>query len=374
MRGITGAAFAALLCVFLGGCSSFANGNAPQISRTVFVMDTAASVKGAESDVEAAVDTLTSLDRLFDRYNPQSDVYAINARDNSGISQISQISNNTAELIRQSVELSETYGGAVSIFAGDITDAWGITSGSAKIPTEREISDALASFNNASFSLDTMSFADENGSLDLGSVAKGFALDKVKEKLEKRLGNEPCVVSMSSSILLHGSKPNGEKFSVAIRDPEDGSRTLGTLYTDECFLSTSGGYERFFEVDGRRYIHIFDLSTGAPCESDLTSVTVICNSGIKSDFLSTLIFIGGTERLGEFMSDKTLKIIAVTDDKTVIISEGVELKLDESSGCTLKVWEDFNNKNEKASLDKAPRGGLDRAGACWVYYSYIYNV
>lgn len=336
MRGITGTAFAALLCVFLGGCSSFANGNAPQISRTVFVMDTAASVKGAESDVEAAVDTLTSLDRLFDRYNPQSDVYAINARDNSGIS---QISDETAELIRQSVELSETYGDAVSIFAGDITDAWGITSGNAKVPTEREISDALASFNNASFSLDTMRFADENGSLDLGSVAKGFALDKVKEQL----GDEPCVVSMSSSILLHGQKPNGEKFSVAIRDPEDGSRTLGTLYTDECFLSTSGGYERFFEVDGRRYIHIFDLSTGAPCESDLTSVTVICDSGIKSDFLSTLIFIGGTERLGEFMSDKTLKIIAVADDKTVIISEGVELKLDESSGCTLKVWEDFNN-------------------------------
>lgn len=343
MRGITGAAFAALLCVFLGGCASFAgfaNENAPQISRTVFVMDTAASVKGAESDVEAAVDTLTSLDRLFDRYDPQSDAYAINARDNSGIS---QVSSETAELIRQSVELSETYGGAVSIFAGDITDAWGINSGSAKVPTEREISDALASFNNASFSLDTMSFADENGSLDLGSVAKGFALDKVQEKLNERLGNDPCVVSMSSSILLHGQKPNNEKFSVAIRDPEDGSRTLGTLYTDECFLSTSGGYERFFEVDGRRYIHIFDLSTGAPCESDLTSVTVICGSGIKSDFLSTLIFIGGTERLGEFMSDKTLKIIAVTDEKTVFISEGVELKLDESSGCTLKVWEDFNN-------------------------------
>lgn len=322
MKRIKGAVLAVFL-VFLTGCAV----SAPQTSRTVFVMDTAASVKGAKSAAEVSVETLASLDKLFDRYDEQSDVYAINHRLGK------KISDETAELIRQSAELSETYGNAVSILAGDITDAWSIASENPRIPSERELSDALASFQNASFSLDSMSFADESGSLDLGSVAKGFALDKVKEKL----GEEYCVVSMSSSILLHGKKPNGEKFSVAIRDP-DTAGTLGTLYTDECFLSTSGGYERFFEADGRRYIHIFDLETGAPCETDLTSVTVICGSGIKSDFLSTLIFIGGTERLGEFMRDPALKIIAVTDKKTVIISEGVELTLTNGE-YTLEIWE-----------------------------------
>lgn len=327
MKRIKGAVLV-FFCGLLVGCGKAA---APQISRTVFVMDTAASVKGAQSDAEAAVDTLENLGGLFDRYDEQSDVYAINNRLGK------KISDETAELIRQSAELSETYGNAVSIFAGDITDAWSIASENPKIPSESQIADALASFDNAAFSLDEMKFADENGSLDLGSVAKGFALDKVKE----RLGNEPCIVSMSSSILLHGQKPNGEKFSVAIRDPENAG-TLGTLYTDECFLSTSGGYERFFEIDGRRYIHIFDLETGSPCVTDLTSVTVICadcNGGIKSDFLSTLIFIGGTARLGEFMRDSELKIIAVTDKKSVIVSEGVDLKLAENSGYTLEIWE-----------------------------------
>lgn len=326
MRRIKGAALAIILFLlaFLAGC---VGNNTPQTTRTVFVMDTAASVKGTESAAESAVETLTRLDRLFDRYDEQSDVYAINNRLGKAVSE------DTSELIRRSVELSEAYGNAVSIFAGDITDAWSIASENPKIPTESQIADALASFDNAAFSLDTMSFADENGSLDLGSVAKGFALDKVKE----RLGSDVCVVSMSSSILLHGQKPNNEKFSVAIRDP-DTAGTLGTLYTDECFLSTSGGYERFFEADGRRYIHIFDLETGAPCETDLTSVTVICDSGIKSDFLSTLIYIGGTARLGEFMRDPLLKIIAVTDDKTVIISEGVDLKINENSDYMLEIW------------------------------------
>lgn len=355
-------AAAALCCVVLTGCGS----DDRQAQRTVFVMDTAASVKGTASDVELAVDTLTYLSGLFDRYDPKSDIYSLNNRLDAAVSDY------TAELIGQSVRLSGIYGGNVSIFAGDITDAWDIGSDEPAVPSEEALSDALKSFRSASFSLDTMSFADENGSVDVGSVAKGYALDKIAE----RLGGECCIVSMTSSVLLHGQKPNGEKFSVSIRDPADGESSLGTLYTDECFLSTSGGCERFFEIDGKRYIHIFDLSSGMPCETDLTSVTVICSgtdaaqlsvggntdvakptpergtdaaqlsvgNGILSDFLSTLIFIGGTASLGKFMEDPRLGIIAVTDENTVYISENVDFSLAEdrdpsrTGSYKLEVW------------------------------------
>lgn len=301
---------AAICCIALTGCGS----DDTQTQRTVFVMDTAASVKGTASDVELAIDTLTHLSGLFDRYDPKSDIYSVNNRLDTDISDY------TSELIEQSVRLSEIYGGNVSIFAGDITDVWNIGSDNPTVPSEETLSDALKSFRNASFSLDTMSFTDENGSIDVGSVAKGYALDKIAEQL----GDECCIVSMTSSVLLHGRKPNGEKFSVSIRDPADDKGSLGTLHTDECFLSTSGGCERFFEVGGKRYIHIFDLSNGMPCETDLTSVTVICDSGVLSDFLSTLIFIEGTDSLGKFMADTRLGIIAVTDKNTIYISENVD--------------------------------------------------
>ena len=320
-------AAAAVCCITLAGCGS-QDLHDPQTQRTVFVMDTAASVRGTASDVDLAVDTLTCLSDLFDRYDPKSDIYSINDRLDADISDY------TAELIEQSVRLSEGYGKDVSIFAGDITDAWNISSDEPAVPSEEKLSDALKSFRNASFSLDTMSFADENGSIDVGSVAKGYTLDKIAEQLE----GECCIVSMTSSVLLHGKKSGGEKFSVAIRDPADGNGTLGTLHTDECFLSTSGGSERFFEVDGKRYTHIFDLESGTPCETDLTSVTVVCGSGILSDFLSTLIFIEGTEGLGKFMRDPQLGIIAVTDQNTVYISENVDFLLAEDSGYTLEVW------------------------------------
>lgn len=335
----------ALCCVALTGCVS----DAPQTERTVFVMDTVASVKGTGSDVDLAVDTLTRLGGLFDRYNEKSDIYSVNNRLGSTVSDY------TAELIEQSVRLSEIYGTNVSIFAGDITDAWNISSDNPSVPSEEMISDALKSFRNASFSLDTMSFADENGSIDVGSVAKGYALDKIAEQL----GDECCIVSMTSSVLLHGKKRGGEKFSVSIKDPADGKKSLGILRTDECFLSTSGGSERFFEIDGKRYIHIFDLSSGMPCETDFTSVTVICGSntdvakptpkrgtdaaqlsvggGILSDFLSTLIFIEGVGALGKYMEDTQLGIIAVTDN-TVYISENVDFSLAEDCGYKLEVW------------------------------------
>lgn len=330
---------ASICCIALTGCASDPvtaerSLRHPQTQRTVFVMDTAASVKGTASDVDLAIDTLTYLSGLFDRYDKKSDIYSVNNRLDAAVSDY------TAELIEQSVRLSERYGEKVSIFAGDITDAWNINSDEPAVPTEERLSNALKSFRNASFSLDTMSFADENGSIDVGSVAKGYALDKIEEQL----GGECCIVSMTSSVLLHGKKSNGEKFSVSIRDPADGERALGTLHTDECFLSTSGGYERFFEVDGKRYIHIFDLSSGMPCETDLTSVTVICGNGIQSDFLSTLIFIEGTDQLGKFMEDPQLGIIAVTDKNTIYISENVDFSLAEdcdpsrAGSYKLEVW------------------------------------
>lgn len=320
----------AAFCFALTGCRAAA----PQTECTLFVMDTAASVKGTDKDVQAAAETLTDLGKLFDRYDPESDIYSINNRLGK------PVSGETKEIITHSVSLCEEYGGDVSIFAGDITDAWRIGTDDPVVPSEEERAAALEGCQNADFSLETMSFANEFGSIDLGSVAKGYALDKIAP----RLSGESCVVSMSSSILLNGRKADGERFAVAVRDPEDGSRALGTLRTEECFLSTSGGSERFFESGGKRYIHIFDLKSGAPAESDLTSVTVIVGRGTEfggmlSDFLSTLIFIGGTGELGKYMENSELGIIAVTNEYKVYISKNIDFSLAENSGCKLEVWE-----------------------------------
>lgn len=307
-------ALMAACMMFMNSCS--AEDNTAE-EKNFFAMDTAVSVKGNGQCADTAEEIFLRLDGIFDRYSPESDIYSLNQRLDTDISQ------DTQEIIIRSIELSDKYGDQVSIFAGDITDCWNISADTPKIPSLTEINAALDSFSNSSFSLETMSFADEKGSIDLGAVAKGYALDKISDALPD---DSWSVISTGSSVLLHGEKPDGNKFTVSVRDPETGG-SLGMITSDACFISTSGGYERYFEADGKRYSHIFDLSTGCPSETDLTSVTVICQSGIESDFLSTLIYLGGTQLLEEYMSSGNFGVIAVTENRDVYVSDGVDFQL-----------------------------------------------
>lgn len=325
MRIFSFAAAAASLIFAVGCAGKPVSGTVTE--KTVFAMDTAVTLKGDPEDVAAAEEIITGLDLFFSRYSEDSDVYALNHRQSVNLSE------DTRDIIYSACALSEQYGSEVSIFAGDITDCWNINSENPSVPSESEIAAALESFRDSSFSLERMSFADENGSIDLGSVAKGYAMDKLRSELGE---DTFFIASASSSILLNGTKPDGGKFTVSIRDPENGEASIGTIKTDACFISTSGGYERFFEADGKRYTHIFDLSTGCPAESDLTSVTVLCQSGIESDFLSTLIYTGGTERLNDFIENEDIKVVAVSDNKEIYLSSGIDFEPEPDSGYTIK--------------------------------------
>lgn len=313
-------------CVLLlTGCK---NASDLETEKTCFAMDTAVTVKGSASDTELVCDEMRRLDSLFDRYSENSDIYAVNNRLNK------EISLETCELIRQSAALTEKYGSSVNIFSGSLTDCWNINASEPTVPDADKIFEALEEIRLADFSLDSMKFMNGCGSIDVGSTAKGYALDCI----EKKLGEQCCIVSMTSSILLHGKKPDGKPFNIAVRDPENAGKSIGSINTGECFLSTSGGYERYFEADGEKYIHIFDLESGYPSDTDLTSVTVLCGSGIKSDFLSTLIFLEGSENLGKYLEYDDIRFLAVTKDKEIFVSDDMDFTLEKGSGYTVGEW------------------------------------
>ena len=163
----------------------------------------------------------------------------------------------------------------------------------------------------------------DGAQLDCGAVGKGYSLDCVKEALDQSGTAGYGTVSMTSSILCYGEKPDGKPFQIEIRDPS-GDGTLGTVSTDSCFLSTSGGYERYFIADdGKQYCHILDPKTGMPAESDLTTVTVFCDSGLQSDFLSTLIWLEGTEHLEEHLHAEDYQIVAQDQSGKLYVSDGL---------------------------------------------------
>ncbi len=288
--------------------------------KTVFAMDTACTAKVWGAQAEDICGEIKRLEGIFDCHSESSEFSKLNA---SGEAKLSA---EARELIEQSVELTGRYPDA-DITLGAVTKLWNVTGKEPRVPSEEQIQIALQTCGYENIKLEGDRCTLANGAqLDAGAVAKGYALDKAMEML-KSSEAECAVVTMGSSSLMYGRKPDGEEFTVAVRDPENNDGNLLKFRTGECFVSTSGGYERFFEANGERYIHIFDKAAGKPVQTDLTSVTVVCDNGLQSDQLATAIFIGGTKKLGEYFADKSIKIIAVDAQGNIHVSKALEEKI-----------------------------------------------
>ena len=128
--------------------------------------------------------------------------------------------------------------------------------------------------------------------IDLGAIAKGYAADCLvailKENNVKRAS-----ISLGGNVYVYGKKPGGSLWSVAIRDPNKPGQNAFMLKTRDATVVTSGAYERFFEQDGKIYGHIFDPATGFPAQSGLASVTIVSQTSMVADALSTSLFVLG---------------------------------------------------------------------------------
>lgn len=299
--------------VCLTGCGS----PAPW-QETFYTMDTVVTITLPESDAHAARNSLEALSTQLDCYADQGALAALNA---SGTSQEAAL----RDVVEQTLALEERFGSGVQLSSGALSGLWGITSAHPRIPSDADRLAALETLGDDRIRLEGSRITLPEGmQLDLGAVAKGYALDQTARQWQDA-GIAWGILSMRSSVLLYGSKPGGEDFTVQIQDPE-GKGILGTVTTPACFLSTSGGYERFFEADGVRYCHVLDLSTGCPTQTDLTSVTVFTDNGLKSDFLSTLLFLGGSQQLEPHLHARDYQVLAVDAAGRIYCSDGLRFQ------------------------------------------------
>ncbi|MCR5815303.1 MAG: FAD:protein FMN transferase [Ruminococcus sp.] len=295
-----------------------------------FAMDTLCEMTlYGSDDTQDCRMLIERLGKELDRYDEQSEVYKFNTSGSTAFT------GNTALLFDKCGKLYHKYG-LVDVTCGGLISLWGITSDSPSVPSDEAIKAELekVGFDKLSQSGSTV-YSPLGAKLDFGAVAKGYALDKAAELLDEK-GIGCAVISLGSSTLLYGEKPDGEAFKMGVKDPFSPDELILTFECGEGFVSTSGGYERFFEAGGERYIHILDLSTGRPCNSGLASVTVIAKSGAESDFLSTAIFIDGKDKLDKYLADESIQVIAIDEDKNIYyspsLSEKINLSGNESGG------------------------------------------
>ena len=305
--------------------------------KSFFAMDTYISVTvygdDAENNTLAAEALIKELDARYGINSVGGEVYALNFAGGS-----SKVSEGLLEMLSCAKTLWESTNGAYDVTAKPFSSLWGFTEGENRVPSDSEITAALALVGMEKVAFGGESVWLSNGAqIDLGSCAKGYAAQKAAELLKER--NVSCaIISLGGNVQTVGAKPDGKPFSVAISDPKAPTEILGVLKVGETAVVTSGTYQRYFEQDGKRYHHIFDARTGKPCDNGLLSVTVVCENGLLADTLSTALFLLGEDGAMEYYRTYGgFEAVIVSDDGSVTVTDGLRSSFElTANGYTVK--------------------------------------
>lgn len=306
-----------------------------EYTKTDFVMDTVLSetIYGEKDLTDAIKERLSSLEtEQLSWRESSSETAQINKRCSQGESVA--VDDAFAGWVNDSLELAKASQGAFDPTIGNLTRLWNIEGDDPVVPALDEIDAVLQNVGYNNINLDVTSgkiSMEDSCTLDLGAVGKGIGCDVARDYLEAQSGVAGAVISIGGSILVYGEKTSGENWSVAIRDPQESLDSyMGVLYLSEnACVSTSGDYEKYFIQDGKKYHHILDPSTGYPAESDLTSVTVICdqgedNDGLLSDGLSTACFVLGREKGMQLLEQYGAEGIFIDKENQVYVTDGIK--------------------------------------------------
>ena len=346
--------------------------NSPQeYSKTDFVMSTVLSEKiyGTKDVTQDIKEELDKLEKEQLSWREDSSIVSkINADAQKGTK--TKLDSDMTSWVEDSLELAKRSNGAFDPTIGRLTRLWNIEGDNPKVPSKQEIKNTLEdtgytkihlekvesqntantkknvdkdikdnTAKNKEISEDTSQNTNTNESvssiyigdkctLDLGAVGKGIACDVVQDYLKKQKEVSGAVIAVGGSILLYGSKADGSDWNVAVQNPrgQDGE-AMGVLsLSGTTNVSTSGDYEKYFMQDGKRYHHILDPSTGYPADSGLISVTIVSDSGLLSDGLSTACFVLGKEKGEKLLETYGAEGVFIDQNKKVTVTKGLKDK------------------------------------------------
>ena len=313
----------ALIPLFL--LTSCTDGVPYRIQSGFFSMDTYMEITAYGSEGEAAIasckDEILRIEALLSVTEPDGDIGRLNALGTADVSP------DAAEIIKYAKQVGEETGGALDITVYPVLKEWGFTTGDHKIPDKDKLNTLLQKVNFTQIRTEDVStvIVPSGVQLDLGALAKGYASDKAAEILRQR-GITSALINLGGNIMTIGENPgSGAPWRIGIRNPFSLDENIGVIEVADKAVVTSGSYERCFTAeDGQTYHHIIDPATGCPARSGLVSATVIGESGIMCDALSTALFVMGAEKAAEYHREKGgFDMILVTEEGEIFITEGI---------------------------------------------------
>lgn len=288
-------AMTAAISLLISGCSKPLSKKDLTYTDTLF--DTVISVQILDPVDEKVLKGCEKLckeyDAKFSKSNEQSEISKINHAKGKFV----EVSDDTITLLKKGIYYCELSHGIFDITIGSVSDLWDFHAEDPKVPSKKKIRSAKGHVNYRGILIqdNRVKLTDSKARLDVGAIAKGYIADRLKEYLKKN-NVKHAIINLGGNVLTIGTKTDGSKYNIGIQRPFDESgQPITSVKVADKSVVTTGTYQRYFEKNGKIYHHILDTATGYPCENDLSSVTIITDSSLTADALSTVSFLLGYE-------------------------------------------------------------------------------
>ncbi len=277
--------------------------------------------KNAEAVLEEAFALCERYENLFSHTKEGSDIWRINHAQQSPV----EVDPETAYLISCALECARRTDGLLDPTVTILSDLWNFTGDPpGPVPAQAQLNALLPHVGYEAVQLtgNTVTLTDPQAKISLGFLAKGYIADRIKECFLEQ-GMEYGLINLGGNVLAVGTKPDQSPYRAGIQKPFGiRSETVRIIELSDRSLVSSGSYERFFTENDVLYHHILDPGTGYPADTDLSGVTILSDSSLEGDALSTLCFLLGQKK-GQELIESLPNIEAL-----FILTDGAVVKTD----------------------------------------------
>ncbi|MBL7085364.1 MAG: FAD:protein FMN transferase [Candidatus Omnitrophica bacterium] len=324
-----------IILLFFSGCTKT---SAPLVKRSQPHLGTIVEITVADQDkprqfinkaIKKAFAEIRRVEDLLSRFGPESDISRINAQAHK---QPTKVSAETITLLEKSIMFSELSDGAFDITVYPLMEIWGLRGEPKKeIPSALQLKEALGRVGYQNINIikkEQSVFLSLPGmSLDLGGIAKGYAVDRAISIL-KQEGIKSALVNVGGDIYAWGKRDKSEGWMLGVQHPREKDTILSVLELENRAVATSGDYQKYIEIEGRRYSHIINPKSGFPCTDVPASVTVLAKDCVSADALATSAFILGPEKgvdlINQLENTEAIIVSVREDELDILLSQGLE--------------------------------------------------
>ena len=280
----------------------------------------------AERCIDAAVAEISRIERLFTTFDNSSQTNKINR--NAGVKPI-VVDREVLNLIKRSIKISELTQGAFDITYGSVDKRlWNFDQRMTALPDKQTAKNMVRLINYKNIVLDekncTVFLLEKGTRIGFGGIGKGYAAERAKQVM-KLHGAESGVVNASGDLTAWGTQPNRQKWTVGVANPDLASEVFSYLQIADMAVATSGNYEKFITIDGKKYSHTIDPRTGLPV-SGIKSVTIITTNAEIADAMATPVTIMGIKAGLDMINQmQNIEAIIIDDDNKIYTSKNIHI-------------------------------------------------